>query len=91
MTGERIKGAAYLADYPAQKVIAACETCGWRVQYDKQAMLDAGGDRALTLLIKDIAARQGCRFPEINPMRAQEHCRARYENIASAYRRDTGR
>ncbi|RWF66825.1 hypothetical protein [Mesorhizobium sp.] len=84
---ERIRGAAYLADYPVDKIIVECEICGWRVQYDKHAMLDTGGDRALTYLIDEIAQRQGCKFPEINPHRVQEHCRARYANIVSAYQR----
>lgn len=87
---ERIKGAAYLADYPAAKVIVSCSECGWRVQYDRQAMLDAGGDRPLTTLRTDIAARQGCKHPGINPMNAWEHCKARFENITSAYQRAKG-
>ncbi|TIO62924.1 hypothetical protein [Mesorhizobium sp.] len=90
MTGERIKGAAYLADYPAPKIVVECAVCSWRVQYDKKAMLDAGGDRPLTYLIDEIAQRQGCKFPKINPHRAQEHCRARYANIVSDYQRAKG-
>lgn len=87
MTAERIKGSAYLADYPAPKVIVECELCEWRVQYDRQAMLDAGGDRPLTYLIDEIAQRHGCKFPTINQNKVQEHCKARYANIVSAYQR----
>ena len=87
---ERITGAAYLADYPAAKVIIACDECGWRVQYDKQAMLDAGGDRPLTTLRTAIAARQGCKHPEVDAMDAWKHCKAKYQNAASAYQRAKG-
>lgn len=87
---DRIKGAAYLADYPAAKIIIACEVCGWRAQYDRQAMLDAGGDRPLTTLRTDIAKRQGCKYPEIDPMDAWRHCKARFQNVISDYQRAKG-
>lgn len=87
---DRIQGAAYLADYPASKVIVACPECGWRVQYDKQAMLDAGGDRPLTTLRTDIAKRQGCKYPELDPMDAWKHCKAKFQNAVSSYRKAKG-
>jgi hypothetical protein len=78
---DRIKGAAYLADYPAAKVIVACDDCGFRVQYDKLAMLKAGGDRPLTTLLTDIANRHGCKQPKLDRYNAWKHCKARYENV----------
>lgn len=88
---DRIEGAAYLSDYPAPKLIMSCELCGWRVQYDKQAMLDAGGDRSLPELKRDIANRHHCKQPGIDPMDAWKHCKASYENAVSGYQKAKGR
>ena len=88
---ERIKGAAYLADYPAPKLIMSCELCGWRVQYDKRAMLDAGGDRSLPDLIREVAGRNQCKQPMVDRMDAWKHCKARYENAVSGYQAAKGR
>jgi len=49
-----------LSSYPADKIVAACSKCGLRKQFDKVAMLKAGGDRPLGLLLDDIAIRANC-------------------------------
>ncbi|RVC47557.1 hypothetical protein EN781_00015 [Mesorhizobium sp. M4A.F.Ca.ET.090.04.2.1] len=78
---ERIRGAAYLADYPADKIIVECEQCGWRAQFDKAAMIEAGGDRPMTHLLDDIARRKGCTRVALDMNDIKNHCRARYVNI----------
>lgn len=49
-----------LSSYPAEKVVVTCTKCGLRKRYDKAAMLAAGGDRPLTILLEEIAKRGGC-------------------------------
>ena len=49
-----------LSSYPADKVVAACDKCGLRKQFDRAAMLRAGGDRPLGLLLDEIARRGNC-------------------------------
>ena len=49
-----------LSSYPAHKILASCDKCGLRKQFDKSAMLKAGGDRPLGLLLDDIAVRANC-------------------------------
>jgi hypothetical protein len=56
-----MKGAQKLADFPGRKIKVECERCGLRKQFDKAAMIVAGGaDRPPTLLIDEIARRSGC-------------------------------
>ena len=49
-----------LSSYPAEKVVVSCDKCGLRKRFDKTAMLKAGGDRPLGLLLDDIATRSNC-------------------------------
>ncbi len=53
-------GISNLSDYPAAKFVVACLKCRLRVQYDRAAMLSAGGDRPLPDLLNSIARRHGC-------------------------------
>ena len=87
----KFKGAAALSSYPEAKIIVACDKCGMRAQYDKAAMLAAGGDRPLTILLKEIARRKGC--TKLDSPHAYDQCRAMYANIlprANAYERARG-
>lgn len=91
MEREPSNGAARLSAYPAGKVIVACEKCGRRVQYDKQAMLDAGGDRPLPHLLIEIIRRMGC--DKIRSTNIYDRCGAKYENIlpdGNAYQKAKG-
>ena len=49
-----------LSTFPAHKVRVACDKCKLSVQYDRDAMLAAGGDRTLASLLDAIARRHGC-------------------------------
>jgi len=72
-----------LKDYPAAKIIVSCGKCALRVQYDKQAMLRAGGDRPLTHLHDDIRRRHGC--PRMGPRaNMYDNCDAIFDNILPA-------
>lgn len=62
--------------------MVACEKCGRRVQYDKRAMLDAGGDRPLPLLLTEIVRRMGC--DKIHSTNIYDRCGAKYANILPA-------
>lgn len=44
-----------LSRYPAHKIVVECGKCGMRAQYDKLGMLEAGGDRPLPDLLREIA------------------------------------
>ncbi|RWG80968.1 MAG: hypothetical protein EOQ69_19495 [Mesorhizobium sp.] len=77
------EGAAALSRYPAAKVIVTCEKCGLRAKYDKAEMLAAGGDRALTLLLNEIARRHGCRRVDAKPFDVKNICGATYANIGA--------
>jgi hypothetical protein len=76
----RIAGAAYLADYPADKIIVECE-CGIKAKFDKADMLAAGGDRPLTYL-DEIATRKGCTRVQLDQNQIKNHCKARYANLS---------
>jgi hypothetical protein len=85
------KGSAALSSYPEAKVIVACDKCGMRAQFDKAAMLAAGGDRPLTILLKEIAQRKGC--AKLDSPYVYDQCRAMYANLrpsANAYERARG-
>ena len=85
------KGSAALSSYPGAKIVVACDKCGMRAQYDKAAMLAAGGDRPLTILLKEIALRKGC--TKLASPHAYDQCRAMYANIlpsTNAYERARG-
>ena len=56
-----------LSSYPADKIVAACSKCGLRQRFDKTAMLKAGGDRPLGLLLDDIARRGNCPKQQASP------------------------
>lgn len=60
----------------------SCEKCGMHVRYDKQGMLDAGGDRPLTVLLTEIVKRNGCEKAEGH--RLYDRCEALYANLAAA-------
>ena len=80
MSAEPIpSGAALLSRYPADKIIVECDKCGMSAKYDKLEMLGAGGDRALTYLIEDIARHKGCTRVDLN--NHKNRCDARYANI----------
>lgn len=83
MSSDIPPGAAALSRYPAAKVIVACEKCGMRAKFDKAEMLAAGGDRALTTLLNEIARRKGCRRIDAKPFDVKNICGAIYANIRS--------
>ncbi len=72
-------GAVLLSRYPKPKVIVSCDKCGMRAKYDRDEMLETGGDRPLPQLKDDIAARHGCtRLRNVN---MYDRCSARYANL----------
>jgi hypothetical protein len=85
-----MKDAVMLSAYPADKIILTCDKCGMHIQYDKAAMLKAGGDRGLPGLREEIARKKGCQH--IDSIYAFDGCKIRYANILSgnAYARSKG-
>ena len=80
-------GARKLADYPARKIVVACDRCGWRKQYDKAGMIIAGGaDRPLTLLLDAITRKQGCKLVDEPGPLAFDRCKALYSELADLLR-----
>lgn len=77
-----VQGSTRLSDYPAAKIVVSCERCGLDVRYDKAAMLAAGGDRALTCLLDDIARRNGCTLIDTQGPNPYERCKAIYPELA---------
>ncbi|CAI2934991.1 hypothetical protein [Aminobacter niigataensis] len=69
-----------LSEFPSEKVIVSCEKCGMWKQYDRDAMVRAGGDRTLAHLLDDIVARIGC--PKANSLSVYDRCGAKYEELA---------
>jgi hypothetical protein len=89
-------GASMLSGYPATKIIVECEQCGLRAKYDRLEMLEAGGDRPLSMLLGEIARRHGC--DNFDPSRMRDWCKAKYANLPpeksdapNAYARAKGR
>lgn len=68
-----------LSEFPAQKVLITCDKCGMRKQYDRDAMVKAGGDRTLAHLLDEIVARAGC--TRINTLSVYDRCGAKYEEL----------
>lgn len=68
-----------LSEFPSDKVIVSCDKCGLRKQYDKDAMLLAGGDRTLALLLDEIVARVGC--PKAKSLSVYDRCGAKYDEL----------
>ncbi len=68
-----------LSEFPSDKIIISCEKCGLRKQYDRDAMLHAGGDRTLARLLEEIVARIGC--PKVNTLSIYDRCGAKYEEL----------
>ena len=54
------KGARRLSSYPYRKILVTCARCNLRVQYDRDALLMAGGDRGLPDLLTQVAEKKGC-------------------------------
>lgn len=61
-------------------MVVACAKCGLRMQYDKAAMLEAGGDRKLTYLLDEIVRRGGCSKMDAGP-NIYDRCGAAYEGL----------
>ncbi len=78
--------AQMLSSYPADKIVVSCAKCGMRKQYDKAAMLKAGGDRKLTYLLDDIARRSGCTKLE-QGADIYDRCGAIYPELAELLRK----
>ncbi|MBA8906455.1 hypothetical protein [Aminobacter ciceronei] len=51
-----------------------------RKQFDRDAMVRAGGDRTLAHLLDEIVARAGC--TKINTLSVYDRCGAKYEELA---------
>ena len=72
-----------LSNYPSPKILVACDKCGWRVQYDRKAMLRVGGgDRPLYSLLNEIARRQGCK--RVDQKQTNEPCAAVFPELSAA-------
>lgn len=72
-------GALMLSDHPHEKLRVFCEKCGRRAQYDKQAMLEAGGDRKMPDLRVDITKQLGCQLA-LNPgVNLYDRCQMRFD------------
>lgn len=67
-----------LSSYPSDKIVVACKKCGMRKQFDKAAMLRAGGDRPLTLLLDEVARRSGCTLVDRPSVDIYDRCEANY-------------
>ncbi|MCO6050815.1 hypothetical protein NGM99_13610 [Mesorhizobium sp. RP14(2022)] len=72
-----------ISDYPEPKIKVSCEKCGRRAQYDRDAMIKAGGDRRLLDLLDAIQERLKCETLERDPD-IYNKCRLKYENIRPA-------
>lgn len=68
-----------LSEFPSDKIIVCCDKCGMRKQYDRDAMVKAGGDRTLAHLLDAIILRIGC--TRINTVSIYDRCGARYEEL----------
>ncbi|WP_131922186.1 hypothetical protein [Aminobacter aminovorans] len=68
-----------LSEFPSDKVIVSCDKCGMRKQYDRDAMVRAGGDRTLTHLLDEIIARIGCTANKT--FNIYDRCGAKYEEL----------
>jgi len=68
-----------LSEFPSDKIIVSCDKCGMRKQYDRDAMVRAGGDRTLALLLDAIVARIGC--TRTNTFNIYDRCGAKYEEL----------
>ena len=53
-------GARRLSSYPYRKILLTCARCNLRVQYDRDALLMAGGDRGIPDFLTQVAERNGC-------------------------------
>ena len=51
-------GARRLSSHPYRKILVTCARCNLRVQYDRDGLLMAGGDRGLTDLLTQVAERK---------------------------------
>lgn len=68
-----------LSEFPSDKVIISCEKCGLRKQYDRDAMLHAGGDRTLAHLLDEIVERVQC--PKAKSVSIYDRCGAKYDEL----------
>ncbi|GLS30820.1 hypothetical protein SAMN04488498_12957 [Mesorhizobium albiziae] len=68
-----------LSDYPGDKILVGCIRCGMRRQYDKAAMLKAGDDRTLAMLLDEIVRRSGC--VKVDNVNIYDRCGAKYEDL----------
>lgn len=76
-----------LSEFPSNKVVVSCEKCRMRKQYDRDAMLRAGGDRTLAHLLEEIVARIEC--PKVNTFSIYDRCAARYDELLALLRGQT--
>jgi len=81
-----------LSEFPSDKIVVTCDKCGLRKQYDREAMLYAGGDRTLAHLLDEIVERVGC--TKNQNFSVYDRCGAKYEELArllgNAYARAKG-
>jgi hypothetical protein len=72
-----------LSTFPARKVRVACDKCRLNVQYDRNGLLAAGGDRTLASLLDDIVRRHGCgRRLDRERVNIFDRCGARFSELA---------
>ena len=68
-----------LSEFPSDKVVISCDKCGLLKQYDRDAMLHAGGDRTLAHLLDEIVERVGC--TKNQNRNVYDRCGAQYDEL----------
>jgi hypothetical protein len=78
-----------LSGYPARKIHDACDKCNLSVQYDRDALLEADGDRTLSHLTA-IARRHACALVYRPGFSPYNRCDVRFPQLPDLHMR-TGR
>ena len=55
-------GRRRISDYPNEKIHFSCQKCGRTRQYDRDAMIQKGGDRTLAQLLDQVIDRMDCTY-----------------------------
>ena len=76
-----------LSGYPARKIRVGCDKCGLDVQYDRDGLLAAGGDRPLGDLLNSIARRHGCALIDRPAVTPYNKCGAKFPELADILKR----
>ena len=72
-----------LSGFPARKILVECTKCGLLVQYDRDAMLAAGGDRTLGELLDSYRAAAGCALVDRPGFSPYQKCGASFFELSA--------